>query len=169
MATKNQIVRMVSLMVLCGVASSIIAEAERSALTNVKVKGTKRTKLALTELDAAFEQFKAVYPVRDGADPSHPAKLKFIAAINSGEKPEIIIAGAQRLADEWKVRLSRKPGDARFIPRSSTWLNEKRWQAKQGQPQGGETMFDIANHFENRVKATDNEQRSGDDGHRLID
>jgi hypothetical protein len=162
MATEVQILKMASMMLLCGVPQPIIDQATAGAVRS-RPKKTKGTKLVLA---GSFEEFWLVFPRRDGASPKHVAELKFIAAIKSGEKPEIIIAAAVRLGSEWKHRLERKLGDSKFIPMAATWLHQKRWlDGPSGRPpDGGETMFDLADHFEQRVRDQGNEQRSDDDG-----
>jgi hypothetical protein len=129
--------------------------------TPVASKATKRA--TDSEIDQIFEErFWPVYPKRLGSRGKPEAKKKFRTVVRSGGKVEKIIDAATKLAADWVPRISRKPADAQFIPMAATWLNKGRWddepdelQGDDGPPiRGAETMFDLANHFENRVRET---------------
>ena len=129
--------------------------------TTVASKATKRATDA--EIDEIFEKrFWPAYPKRQGTRGKPEAMKKFRTIVRAGGSVEKIIEAAGKLAADWAPRVSRKPADAQYIPMAATWLNKGRWNDEpeelggdDGPPtRGGETMFDLANHFENRVRET---------------
>lgn len=72
-----------------------------------------------------FDQFWAAYPRRCGANPKHPARIKFNAMVKKGTNPSLIISGAQGYAVE-----QTKLGNLRteFVAMAVTWLNQRRWE-----------------------------------------
>ena len=138
------------------------------------------------EMDKVFEErFWPAFPKRMGGNSKKKANESFRSAIRyRGADVEKIMAAVAKLADDWQKRVARKPADAQFIPMAATWLNQDRWDEVKGAPPeghghgGAATMFDLANHFENRVRETSHGQASpahyhdGDaaaGGDRLID
>ena len=71
-----------------------------------------------------FEEFWKAYPRRDGANPRAPAEKKFQTLVKSGIDPQIIIGGIAAFA---LAEAGRGNIGTRFIPRASTWLNDKGW------------------------------------------
>lgn len=98
--------------------------AGASARMIVDVLKEKSGECANAKASAAFLQFRAVYPRRDGANPWKPAEKKFYALVKSGVDPALIIAGARQLsADEY----ARGKIGTQFIPQAVTWLNQQRY------------------------------------------
>jgi hypothetical protein len=83
------------------------------------------------ELASEFEEFWLAYPKRSPeANPKQPAKVKFLAAVKSGAKPEAIIAAAHIF-----TRRAKADGtEPKFIPMATTWLNQRRWEDPQKPP-----------------------------------
>lgn len=71
-----------------------------------------------------FEEFWKAYPKRDGSNPKHPAKTKFVAAVKSGTEPAAIIAGAGRYAAEASAK--GQVGTP-YVMQASTWLTKRCW------------------------------------------
>ena len=116
------------------------------------------------EIDQVFEErFWPAYPKRKG-DPGKPeAKKKFRKVVKSGEDVEKIIAGATEYAAARAAEVSRKPDQARFTLMAVKWLHKERWNDERAaETAGGETMFDLAIHFEQRVRATDHRSMQGE-------
>ena len=88
--------------------------------------------------------------------------------VKAGEDVEKIIAASETFAANWAPRLARKPADAKFIPMAATWLNKGRWDDEpEGQAPpgaGGESMIDLANEFERRVRDRESEYGQGSSG-----
>lgn len=80
----------------------------------------KRSKPAATDED--FAAFRRAYPRRTGSDPRKTARVSYDRAIRNGATPAELLAAAQRFARE------KADEDPRFIPMSSTWLNQERWK-----------------------------------------
>lgn len=70
-----------------------------------------------------FEEFWNAYPKRQGENPKHPAKLKFIK-LTPGEQQKAIVA-----AREYAIAQHRlgKIG-SEYIAQAKTWLNQRRWE-----------------------------------------
>ena len=137
-----------------------------------RTDNNKKLTLTNDEIDLAFEhRLWPAYPKRSGQRGKPEAKKKFRTIVKSGGNIEKIIDAATKLASDWEPRISRKPIDAQFIPMAATWLNKLRWDDEEGgTPEGGETMFDLAKDFENRVRESNHEHRVDDDpGDRPID
>ncbi|MBI1202643.1 MAG: DUF1376 domain-containing protein [Rhodopseudomonas sp.] len=81
---------------------------------------------------ALFQKFWESYPKRQGANPKEPARIKFLAAIKSGEDPDVIIESAKSYARE--LARENKVGTP-FVARALTWLTEKRWKDYQPSPE----------------------------------
>lgn len=73
------------------------------------------------DFDKKFEEFWGHYPKREGGNPKHPAKLKFITMVKQGADPDGIIQAAKSLALE-------HPVPTRFVPMAQTWLNQHRFE-----------------------------------------
>jgi hypothetical protein len=73
-----------------------------------------------SDLEQKFVEFWAAYPKREGGNPKHPAKLKFMAAVKGGANPDSIIEAARLLAKE-------HPTPTRFVPMAQTWLYQHRF------------------------------------------
>jgi hypothetical protein len=149
--------------------------------TPVASKATKRTD---ADIDQIFEdRFWLAYPKRLGSRGKPEAKKKFRTIVKAGADVEKIVAEATKLAADWARRIARKPADATFIPMAATWLNKGRWDDEPddvngdgGPPMrggGGDTIFDIANDFERRVRTNEathgNSTGTDDNGHRPLD
>lgn len=118
------------------------------------------------DIDRAFNEFWEAYPKRIGQRGKPEARAKFLSLVKTGAEPRKMIDEAERFGKDWVARVSRKPTDAQFIPMAATWLNKRRWDDEPTTtPVGGETMFDLANHFEQRVRDQGNEQRSDESVH----
>jgi hypothetical protein len=70
-----------------------------------------------------FEEFWAIYPKRDGANPKAPALKKFSAIVRSGTEAAVIISGARGYASAESDRAGTP-----YIAQAVTWLNQSRWQ-----------------------------------------
>jgi hypothetical protein len=68
-----------------------------------------------------FERFWLAYPKRKGANPKHPARLKFEGACRAGVSPGTLIAGAKAYADH-------ELSGTEFIAQAVTWLHQRRWE-----------------------------------------
>jgi hypothetical protein len=90
--------------------------------TEAEKKESRRVAKATTP-NLEFEEFWKTYPKREGDNPKSPARKAFEAAVKQGFDPKVIIAGL-RIGT---ARNHDKVG-TRFIPRASTWLNERRWE-----------------------------------------
>jgi hypothetical protein len=115
----------------------------------------KATRSTDDEIDQAFEErFWPTYPKRTGPLGKPEAKTRFRKAVRSGAADaEKIMAATEKLAAHWTREIERKPDQARYIPKAETWLKKRGWDDVLGAPRGGETIFDLAAHFENQVKA----------------
>lgn len=151
--------------------TDLLPRTDTDQKTPVASKATKRATDA--EIDAIFEErFWPIYPKRVGTRGKQEALKKFRTIVRAGGNVDKITIAAAKLAADWAPRISRKPADAQFIPMAATWLNKGRWDDEpddreadgDGPPfrggGGGETMFDLANHFENRVRETSYGQAS---------
>jgi hypothetical protein len=86
-----------------------------------------------------FEEFRRVYPKRDGDNPWKPAKLKFERIIRNGADPQHVIAAARAYA-------AKNPTPTTFVAQAVTWLNQERWKDMEptGPPPGvGPTVEEI--------------------------
>jgi hypothetical protein len=98
-----------------------VADATRTPTVSSSKKEEKRT----SEIDTAFEEFWKVKPSKGKlANPKHAAKLKFIAAIKAGTKPEAIVAAARG----WAKSVSDDGTEVQFIPMAKTWLHQRRYE-----------------------------------------
>lgn len=70
-----------------------------------------------------FDEFWAAYPKRDGANPKHPAKLKFEGAVRAGADPAAIIAGARAYASAESTKVGTP-----YVAQAVVWLNQRRWE-----------------------------------------
>ena len=68
--------------------------------------------------DSAFDEFWSFYPRKIGKGGAKKTWEKITRRV----KPEVIIEGARRLAEDPNLP------DTQFIPHPSTWLNEGRWE-----------------------------------------
>jgi hypothetical protein len=68
-----------------------------------------------------FEEFRRVYPRRDGPNPWKPAEVSFSRAVRKGADPLAIIAAARTLREQ-------HPSPTPFVPQAATWLNQERWR-----------------------------------------
>jgi hypothetical protein len=159
-----------------GFATLLNTELPNTESNQKNLVRSKRTKPTDAEIDQVFEErFWPAYPKRAGPRGKPEAKKKFRTIIKTSAHPandmEKIIDAATKFATDWAPKIARKPDEAQYILMAATWLNKRRWDDEQGPPpEGGETMFDLANHFENRAKATDHDNSNyHDDGHGLID
>lgn len=120
----------------------------------------QRDKGALARDASKFfdERFWPTYPKRLGGNPKEDARKKFVAAVVSGENPELILAGVGRLVQE--MTAINKLG-TEIVPMAVTWLNKKRWKDDAPDPElaraartKGRTrsFFDVAqDHFNGDV------------------
>lgn len=99
--------------------------AGASARMVVDMLKEKSAEGSAAKATAAFLQFRAAYPKRDGANPWRPAELKFYTLVKSGVDPAEIIAGAIKLAQDEQARGNI---GTRFIPQAITWLNQHRFK-----------------------------------------
>ncbi len=74
---------------------------------------------------SAFEQFWSAYPKRKGANPKHPASLRFEAALKAGTDPEVIIDGAKRYGTA-EGELGHLEGP--YVKQAVAWLNQRCWE-----------------------------------------
>lgn len=72
-----------------------------------------------------FEKFKNAYPKRKGSNPWEPARQKFERAVRDGARPEDIIAGCERYAQQER---QLKHVETEFVMQAVRWLNSKCWQ-----------------------------------------
>lgn len=76
-----------------------------------------------------FDEFWSIYPKRSPhANPKKPAQDKWDQLVKTTD-PDVIIAGARRLA---AARAGQEP---QHTPQARTWLNERRWQDDDGAEQ----------------------------------
>jgi hypothetical protein len=68
-----------------------------------------------------FEEFRRIYPRREGANPWKAAEVSFGRAIRKGADPLVIIACARSLREQ-------HPSPTPFVPQAVTWLNQERWK-----------------------------------------
>lgn len=95
------------------------APAGNAALKKIEVEKTKEERdLVQDELEPLFNMFWVWYPrkVAKGA-----AKQAFVKAARITD-PMVIIAGAQRLAEDPNLP------PAQFVPHATTWLNREGWE-----------------------------------------
>jgi hypothetical protein len=72
-----------------------------------------------------FVVFWRIYPHRGGhSDPRKPAYDKFVAKIENGVDPDLMIEGARRYADF----VARSGTAGRFVKQAVAWLNQECWQ-----------------------------------------
>lgn len=92
------------------------------ALPNPMPREKERKREVTTPVDDRFAEFWTIYPSRGPhSNPKKPAKAKWDLAIRRGVDPEVIIAGAKRLAE------NRRGQDPQLTPQAMTWLNQERW------------------------------------------
>jgi len=105
------------------------------------------------DIDQIFdEQFWPAYPKRRGEQNEAKARRRFRKIVRAGADVDKIIIAAAKLDEHWAPTLERKPSEGKFIPMASTWLIERRWEgAAPVDAAEPETIFDLANHFRNRV------------------
>jgi hypothetical protein len=72
------------------------------------------------DFEKKFAEFWSAYPKREGGNPKHPARLKFMTAVKDGANPDSIIEAARLLARE-------HPVPTRFVPMAQTWLYQQRF------------------------------------------
>lgn len=72
-----------------------------------------------------FEEFRAVYPKRNTAFPTAPARKRWLAAIKRGVDPEEVIAGARAYAAE-QSRIGK--AGTEFVKTADSWLYQERWK-----------------------------------------
>ena len=84
-------------------------------------------------LSDPFDEFWGAYPKRDGSNPKHPAKKKFLAAVKSGVEAESIIAGARRYAGDLA---SKQIVGTPYVKQAVTWLNARMWEDQAHHPTG---------------------------------
>jgi hypothetical protein len=118
-----------------------------------------RSKPADEEIDQVFEQrFWPAYPKRAGDQNEMEAKRKFRKIVKASADPqatvEAIMGAAKQYAAHWKPTVERKRSEAKFIPMAVNWLNDRRWEGAPPEGAEDETMFDLAIHFEQRVRTT---------------
>jgi uncharacterized protein YdaU (DUF1376 family) len=80
---------------------------------------------ATPEIEAAFQEFRRVYPSRNYAHTWTLAKPLFVAAVKSGVSAETIIHTAGMYAKI--VRAEGKEGDS-SVADARTWLFQRRWE-----------------------------------------
>lgn len=132
-------------MEVCGVAPTLIDQVVKSVSTEELFALT--TVSAVTSRDANrffTDIFWPEYPKRDGGNPKEPARKKIVAAVISGENPDLILAGVRRLKHGLAAR--NKIG-TEFVPMAITWINRRGWDDDpQGEPRamnngGGQQGF----------------------------
>lgn len=89
-----------------------------------KKENTRLVAPAQPRANAAFERFKAAFPMRGGSNPWVPAEKKFNALVKTGVDPETLIAAAAQLARD---EAQRGNIGTKFIPQAITWLNQQRF------------------------------------------
>jgi hypothetical protein len=108
------------------------------------------------EIDKIFdEHFWPAYPKRGGIQNRPEAMKRFRKIVRSGKDAEKIVHAATNFADYWNPKVDRKPADAEFIPTAANWLKKRGWEDDVPEARGGETIFDIAQQLENRVRDID--------------
>lgn len=93
------------------------AEAETEQIKDSSLRSLDRKR-------DPFDEFWEIYPKRDGTNPRHPARKRFIAALKSGIEPDTIISGARTFAAECK---ERGHVGTPYVAQATTWLNQRRW------------------------------------------
>ncbi len=122
----NQIDRMRESMQACGVDPGLIEQAVLSATTADLFAAPVVARISAASASKWFdEKFWPNVPKRDGQNPKEPARKKIIAALISGENPDLILAGLSRLTQGLARR--NKIG-TEFVPRAITWINGKGWK-----------------------------------------
>lgn len=82
-------------------------------------------KASALAIEGAFARLKAVYPERDGGDPSTPAKKKLTAILKGGVELEAILVGARNYATEQaKLGHIKTP----FVKQKVSWLHSRCWE-----------------------------------------
>jgi uncharacterized protein YdaU (DUF1376 family) len=71
-----------------------------------------------------FDRLWRAYPRRDG-NPKKAAAESFARVVRKGADPEEIIAGAEAFARQ--CAKDTRPDAGRFIPHTTTWINQHRW------------------------------------------
>ncbi|WP_439925680.1 helix-turn-helix domain-containing protein [Nitrobacter sp. JJSN] len=117
-----------------------------------------RARLIDDEIDLIFdERFWPIYPKRGRCGSGRAeAKRRFRAKVRAGADVEKII-DATVLHAEVCAKQYRKPAQRRFIQMAKNWLDDAPWNDERDDVQepAGETIFDLANHFEQRARAND--------------
>lgn len=71
-----------------------------------------------------FAEFRSIYPKRNVAFPTTPARKRWLEARRRGAKPEEIIAGAKAYAAE-QQRIGKVGTE--FVKTADSWLHQQRW------------------------------------------
>lgn len=95
----------------------------------VQEVSTPRRKRSSPEIEAAFVEFKAVFPKRNNPHTWTKAKEHFIAAMRSGVPGELLIETAGMYAQAMKS--DGKIGSSLVVD-ARRWLNERRWENYEG-------------------------------------
>jgi hypothetical protein len=75
--------------------------------------------------DAQFEEFWQKYPSRGGHNnPKKPAREKFLAAIERGVDPKLIITAAANYASF----ITRSGTDGKYVKQAQFWLSHESWE-----------------------------------------
>ncbi|RTL81908.1 MAG: hypothetical protein EKK29_17300 [Hyphomicrobiales bacterium] len=82
------------------------------------------------ERDEGFEKFLAAFPEREEPHALAPARAAWRKAIDEGEDPEAIIAGAR------SYRTATAGRERRFVASAARWLSEGRWRGAGAKPAG---------------------------------
>ena len=112
-------------------ASTLLAECKQDATPETETETETETELglrkpnsrALTRTNEIFEDFWKSYPRREGANPKHPARKAFLAAVKAGTDPQAIMAGAKAYAADPSTQVG-----TRFVKQALVWLHQRCWE-----------------------------------------
>lgn len=126
MATTAELKRMRLAMEACGVDPGIIDQAVMSVFRPELFQLTTVVNVSSRDANRFFDEvFWPEYPKRDGGNPKEPTRKKIVAALISGENPDLILAGLRRLS---KGLSARNKIGTEFVPMAMTWVNRKGWK-----------------------------------------
>jgi len=87
-----------------------------------------RSVISPAQAETIFEnEFWPAYPRRNGSNPKHPAKTKFVDHVRKGVDPAEIVAGAKAYAAFMAA------DDPKFVKQAEVWLNKRCWADEYGE------------------------------------
>lgn len=126
-SSKNRLISMVFAAVEQGCEQQNEHQVNSNRTTSEQQVNTHEELRPKTEegYSSEFLAFWDAYPVKKDKKRS---AAKYAAALKSGAKPDVILAGLER------ARKSEQWRDSKYIPLASTWLNGARWEDETDTP-----------------------------------